>query len=1064
MKQGQMSTIVSAEIFPGIGICRIGDSEHFYLSPEVPNKPPSGPKGDWNFRDEEGKIYRQGQRFRIYGYDDKYNIVSIDKNHKNVDYIEWHCTLANKKASFYQFLGGYTYNPILDGPQYEKLRNQHIQDNLDPNLRDKLHNVPVKEGLKLRTNSYKDGDKLEFVNHDDKTYFDGFEAPYLGELKADENGNLIVLGGKGVSKHTHGNGVMYDYVNNDNWYDDTSDGPVHATIHWKDGSKPLVCKSSWVMTAPPKYNITVRNTVTLHDIFLQTALKKEALGQTDWDPNCPISYYRDKFHFKTDLADRPLQYYRDIGRVLEMPAFVSWVNGKAHKFHGPNSNAYFMSDKWQAKLRDNSKENEQLRDSVYHRIRVPLQPKREEGGDWEFSADNSGMANEYYMPMLAGDGGERQDGNTSTFMAFPELVYDRLTKWKKGEFSVDDPNEYLHVQRIEDVDINQQPYCLDLATLEWTIGGPYNPGIEMTFNTYEPTEFSEPFRINRSKTAGDVSRYMAVPWQADFYECQVHWWPSTRPDIVVEETVYNQIALENPDSDLTHLLDARVRWATGIRYNPSHVDTYGVEPVWGDMDFTLHWAKMGFIVPKPHRSDHHQLSHDPRKNVLVQTNRLPDFRPYNQAIDPLKEKNDRNVFDSKLKSNALPYFMKLDVNDLKTFINEGLDVALRLELSTIPPYLFALYSINYLDSTESNDLAGISVDSQVVANNIYTTIKSIAVEEMLHAAIVANIMTSFGKYPTYYSQNSIMNYPCLLPNYKGDLMLNLWPATIKQIQNFANLEKPDDETHLGVTLWFDSIGEFYLSLELALTAYYHKEGDKLRAKAKDSAKFQVGNGMAYYPSTSDAGSLIKIHDLKDILNSIEVIRRQGEGQLEGDIVYTTDDPSGKEQSHYAKFVGIIEKAEAGDYEKHVNVLANGNVCVGLAITDDLSKGVVLTNRAFGAMYCLLLVALDNLWRTQDETRKVSISRQFHFPIMKVLLPQLSKILMTVPLVRRGGVDGRDWTEANAGPTFSYYDFKGKDPVKQVKQLVKEANGTIDHPLWETVVLTTNNLPEKFLSL
>ena len=31
---------------------------------------------------------------------------------------------------------------------------------------------------------------------------------------------------------------------------------------------------------------------------------------------------------------------------------------------------------------------------------------------------------------------------------------------------------------------------------------------------------------------------MALPWQADFYECSTHWWPAQRPDNVVPESEY----------------------------------------------------------------------------------------------------------------------------------------------------------------------------------------------------------------------------------------------------------------------------------------------------------------------------------------------------------------------------------------------------------------------------------------------------------------------------------------------------------------------------------------------
>jgi len=217
--------------------------------------------------------------------------------------------------------------------------------------------------------------------------------------------------------------------------------------------------------------------------------------------------------------------------------------------------------------------------------------------------------------------------------------------------------------------------------------------------------------------------------------------------------------------------------------------------------------------------------------------------------------------------------------------------------------------------------------------------------------------------------------------------------------------------------------------------------------------------MAYYPSNSDSGFLSNIEELKDALNSIEIIRRQGEGQTDDTRtgLIPSDDDDKSEMSHYAKFCNILEGDQG--YLKYVNTLANGNVCVGLEIEDEITKSVVLTNRAFGAAYCLLLVALDNLWRTKNSERKLAISRRLHFPLMKVILPQLSRILMTVPLIRKSGVDGRDWTEANAGPTFEYCDFGDKNPVKILKQRVKEAYGLITHELWETVTLTVNNLPE-----
>ena len=44
------------------------------------------------------------------------------------------------------------------------------------------------------------------------------------------------------------------YANNDYWYDDTSDGPVKASVILKDGSS-FDAKPAWVLVVPPKYPV-----------------------------------------------------------------------------------------------------------------------------------------------------------------------------------------------------------------------------------------------------------------------------------------------------------------------------------------------------------------------------------------------------------------------------------------------------------------------------------------------------------------------------------------------------------------------------------------------------------------------------------------------------------------------------------------------------------------------------------------------------------------------------------------------------------------------------------------
>src|SRR5947209_7610049 len=99
-------------IHPSIGIARIGNSSDHFVGTETPGVP-----SNWNdekqafntFRDREGKILRQGARFRVFEYDQDdsgalSNPRAVIVGGDIVD-IEWRVHLANRKASFFQFDG-----------------------------------------------------------------------------------------------------------------------------------------------------------------------------------------------------------------------------------------------------------------------------------------------------------------------------------------------------------------------------------------------------------------------------------------------------------------------------------------------------------------------------------------------------------------------------------------------------------------------------------------------------------------------------------------------------------------------------------------------------------------------------------------------------------------------------------------------------------------------------------------------------------------------------------------------------------------------------------------------
>ena len=185
------------------------------MGPEVANPLPEKPEF---YRDAAGALKRQAARFRIYGYNKKNEVVS-ELTSDNAD-IKWTVHLANRKAQWYQF------QAALDVPEASglsvSLRNAAIKDRnvlaIDPGPRH-ITGASVSGGAdhQFDTGKFKD------------------TIVRLGEIRTDEQGRLLVLGGTGKSASPSGAPVfnpadLNSFNNADDWFDDTSDGPVTATV------------------------------------------------------------------------------------------------------------------------------------------------------------------------------------------------------------------------------------------------------------------------------------------------------------------------------------------------------------------------------------------------------------------------------------------------------------------------------------------------------------------------------------------------------------------------------------------------------------------------------------------------------------------------------------------------------------------------------------------------------------------------------------------------------------------------------------------------------------------
>ncbi len=111
-------------------------------------------------------------------------------------------------------------------------------------------------------------------------------------------------------------------------------------------------------------------------------------------------------------------------------------------------------------------------------------------------------------------------------------------------------------------------------------------------------------------------------------------------------------------------------------------------------------------------------------------------------------------------------------------LRKDLQTALQLEHSTLPPYLTALASIK-----DSYNL------------EIKKVIKTITRQEMIHMALVANILNAVGGKPSLYSEDFIPHYPSRLPGgVHPDLIVPIEKMSLAIIRNiFMKIEQPELE-------------------------------------------------------------------------------------------------------------------------------------------------------------------------------------------------------------------------------------------------------------------------------
>ena len=537
--QAQSSSIVRAAIHPSIGVARVGNSPNgYFLAPEVID-PPMQDAG--YYRDENGALKRQVVRFRIYGFDAHGRVVA-ELTRANAE-IVWSVHLANKKAAWYQF------QIALDIPEAKSAPRSCLRNIAIPNRTD----LVIDPGARQITGANTSGPANVF----NTGKFMGIPV-YLGELRTDDGGRLLVFGGGGTSASYNGTTAL-TFANNEGWYDDISDGPVTATVIFE--GRPLPVDPAWVVVAPPNYGPAQKSVRTMWDLMRDTAIQAQMLP-----------------------APTHASFNMDIRPIFERLSRLQWVNAglaAAFGWGGPNN---YATTEWLERLSQGRPEDAEMRRTIANQFRN-FSRDAWSPTPWPWQYGDAMNVPPVHSP--------RQN------LALSDTQLNLLELWANGDFDSD--YNLATPDTLEGIPLDEQPDMLDRASLEFCLADAFHPGCEMTWPMRQASIYMAPFRIAHAarnyiepqygallntgeifgllpfgplgpQVPGGITRWMAVPWQTDTASCGSGYdkkydpyvptfWPARVPNQVLSAGDYDIVMnrQEPPDSRL-QAFARRVAW------------------------------------------------------------------------------------------------------------------------------------------------------------------------------------------------------------------------------------------------------------------------------------------------------------------------------------------------------------------------------------------------------------------------------------------------------------------------------------------------------------------------
>jgi len=317
---------------------------------------------------------------------------------------------------------------------------------------------------------------------------------------------------------------------------------------------------------------------------------------------------------------------RQLLDVLRRLSNLQWVNKGFAAIFGKGCPMDFGDDRFIAKLAQKPASATdpdpygELRQAIFNSFR-PFSPKVNQPMVWPHA-----------WPWLYGDAyGSFAADAADNNMTLPAVQEALLRRWVTGDFVNDWPPTTPPPDSLNKVPLAQQPAMLDKAALHFCLADAFHPGCEMTWPMRHASMYDRPFRIRHrpagqpepnygsnltqqialrpggplyAQGPGDISRWMALPWQGDTAFCRSGYdieydpyvptfWAARVPNQVLTEEDYQTVINTSlPRAQRIAAFNHRPAWLRALLQPPAPAPDIMMRMI-------AHFGAMGIVERRP---------------------------------------------------------------------------------------------------------------------------------------------------------------------------------------------------------------------------------------------------------------------------------------------------------------------------------------------------------------------------------------------------------------------------------------------------------------------------------